>query len=321
LEVVKAEANVAATAAGSAPVDAPPGIGAAAGDMDAFAQISGLGDAMEDRFALLQIQVESIGGGCPCIDGRCPCSCNKASAPVREPPKRDAAARASATFDEFTDTEKDPWRACRKKGGGGDGGGEPGGDGGDDGADDDDDHHDRRETFNGDMRGRKLAHQYEYGRLFEAKEAKFLPEFDGETKAGLWRRKVSSYLITKYPDIAELLEWVEKKQTTLDSKSLKAHTKIDYKDTIALGKHLWGFLNVNLHGDAYEVFGNIPRGDGLEVWRRVLEDTCQKTKAEKLDLEHAVMQPRPCTTVEQVPMALERWQTSLQTYLDSGGRN
>ena len=112
---------------------------------------------------------------------------------------------------------------------------------------------------------------------------------------------------------------MEKKQTTIDSKSLKADTKIDYKDTIALGKHLWGFLNVNLHGDAYEVFGNIPRGDGLEVWRRVLEDTCQKTKAEKLDLEHAVMQPRPCTTVEQVPMALERWQTSLQAHLDSGG--
>ncbi len=67
------------------------------------------------------------------------------------------------------------------------------------------------------------------------------------------------------------------------------------------------------------MFGNIPRGDGLEVWRRVLEDTCQKTKAEKLALENAVMQPKPCNTPEQVPMALERWMTSLQAYLDAGG--
>jgi hypothetical protein len=187
----------------------------------------------------MQVQVGSVGSARPCIDGRCPCACSKSE--IREPPKRyDAAARASATFDEFTKSDKDPWRASRgKKSGGGDGGGEPGGDGGDDDdgdGDDDDDHH---ESFAGDVRGRKLAHQYEYGRLFEAKEAKFLPEFDGKTKAGLWRRKVSSYLITKYPDIAELLEWVEKRQTTIDSKSLKAYTKIDYKDTIALGKHLW----------------------------------------------------------------------------------
>ena len=55
------------------------------------------------------------------------------------------------------------------------------------------------------------------------------------------------------------------------------------------------------------------------MWRRVLEDTCQETKAEKLSLDHAVMQPKPCSTPEQIPMALERWMTSLQTYLDAGG--
>ena len=63
----------------------------------------------------------------------------------------------------------------------------------------------------------------------------------------------------------------------------------------------------------------ISPGDGLEVWRRVLEDTCQKTKAETLALENAVLQPKPCSTPEQVPMALERWFTTLQTYLDAGG--
>ena len=31
------------------------------------------------------------------------------------------------------------------------------------------------------------------------------------------------------------------------------------------------------------------------------------------------MHPHPCSTLEQVPMALERWQTSVQAYLDAGG--
>ena len=143
------------------------------------------------------------------------------------------------------------------------------------------------------MKSRKLAHAYEYGRLFEANDAEFLPEFDGKNKAGLWRRKISAYLITKYPEMSELLEWVEQKVVAVDSKVPKGCKKIDHQDSVALGRHRWGFLNVNLTGDAYEVFGNIPRGDGLEVWRRVLADTCQKTKKEKIDLANVVTQPRP----------------------------
>ena len=72
-------------------------------------------------------------------------------------------------------------------------------------------------------------------------------------------------------------------------------------------------------GDAWETFGNVPKGEGLEAWRKVLEEVTQKTRSEVLDLERAVMHPHPCSTVEQVPMALERWQTSVQAYLDAGG--
>ena len=147
------------------------------------------------------------------MDGRCPCACTSGKAPMREPPKRTAAATLEK--DDFVDEDKDPWKAFSKKrpGGGGDGGdgghgggSGPGGGGGHDDDDDDDDvpHFNIHTPEFG--KGRKMAHQYEYGRLFEAKDAKFLPEFDGKTKAGLWRRKVSSYLITKYPEMANLLK-------------------------------------------------------------------------------------------------------------------
>ena len=104
----------------------------------------------------------------------------------------------------------------------------------------------------------------------------------------------------------KLLEWVEAKKEVVDSRTLRAYKNIPPIDSIALAKHLWGFLNISLSGDAWETFGNVPKGAGLEAWRRVLEDTTQKTRVEILDLEKAVMHPHACTNPEQVPMALER---------------
>ncbi len=51
----------------------------------------------------------------------------------------------------------------------------------------------------------------------------------------------------------------------------------------------------------------------------MLIDVVQETRAEKLVLEKAVMHPQQCPSVDQVPMALERWTTALQAYYDAGG--
>ena len=117
----------------------------------------------------------------------------------------------------------------------------------------------------------------------------------------------------------KLLEWVEEKKEAVDAQLLKTYKKIDSRDPIALSMHLWGFLNISLVGDAWETFGNVVKGDGLEAWRRVLEEVTQKIKVEILDLEKSVMHPSPCAAPEQVPMALGRWQTAVQAYLDAGG--
>ena len=102
--------------------------------IDAYEQLKLLEEVMEDRFAMLDIQVESLAGGCPCTDGRCPCACSK-SAPMREPPKRKAEAGKAESEDGWEDDKKDPWKAFAKKrpGGGPEGGGGPGGGGGEPG--------------------------------------------------------------------------------------------------------------------------------------------------------------------------------------------
>jgi outer membrane murein-binding lipoprotein Lpp len=82
-EELKSEVNVAAMAAGAA---GRAGDGGVAPDM---AELDKLEEAMEDRFALLQVQVESLSLSCtpcPCTTGKCPCKCN-GGAPMREPPR------------------------------------------------------------------------------------------------------------------------------------------------------------------------------------------------------------------------------------------
>ena len=109
VEKLIVETNVAATAAGPA---GPPGLNGDSAEV--FNQIRLLEEAMEDRFAMAQTQIDSMAGGCPCVDGRCPCACNR-SAPLRDPPKATHPKASAGERDEFEEEGKDPWRAFRGK--------------------------------------------------------------------------------------------------------------------------------------------------------------------------------------------------------------
>ena len=127
---------------------------------------------------------------------------------MRAPPTR---RKKHEDEDEFV--KKDLWEKYPRGGSGGGGGGDYGsGDGGnddgDEGGEEDDGFFVGTPPGYGRGRGRKHANEYEYGRLFGANDAEHLPGHNGEEKGGLWRRKVSYYLISKYPDMEHLLEFV-----------------------------------------------------------------------------------------------------------------
>ena len=89
--------------------------------------------------------------------------------------------------------KKDPWEKFNSRGDDGGGGGDGGGSDGEEGDGDD--------FFIGTpdtgRKGLKKAHEYDYGKLFEAKDAKSLPEHKGRANGGVWRKKVSYYIISK----------------------------------------------------------------------------------------------------------------------------
>ena len=63
----------------------------------------------------------------------------------------------------------------------------------------------------------------------------------------------------------------------------------------------------------------MPAQHGLEAWRRVFIDVVQKTQAERLRLEDAVLSASPCARLTGVAMALERWEASRLEYREATG--
>ena len=80
-----------------------------------------------------------------------------------------------------------------------------------------------------------------------------------------------------------------------------------------------GFLNENPEDTAWEIVDNAESQNGLEVWRRITEDYTKKTQAEQLSLEDAVVSPSAVGKPQDVPAALEKWDSAYKAYVDAGG--
>ncbi len=82
------------------------------------------------------------------------------------------------------------------------------------------------------------------------------------------------YLIGRAPGIETLLKWAESRNLQrdpqpIDRNEVGVQTTPNGVDPSVLDGHMWGFLNLNLTGQAKEIFNNVPPMHGLEVWRRV----------------------------------------------------
>ena len=126
---------------------------------------------------------------------------------------------------------------------------------------------------------------------FDTKDAKEnLPRYDGRTKREYWRKMVSYYLYSKCVDMGPLLKWAEQQTEPLTAASIEEALLSDPEvrkitnDPEVLAHHLWGFLNISLTEDAWEIFDNADVGQGLEVWRLLNIDTAKETECELMGM-------------------------------------
>ena len=157
---------------------------------------------------------------------------------------------------------------------------------------------------------------------FDRKEAKEITGYDGKEGCEVWHRKTTYYLMSKVPDIKCILDWAEQQKDPIrndaldeshELQRLRATGRLE-SDPAIVSFHLWGFLNLNLKGYAWEVFEGCPAEDGLEVWRRLLVDQAQRTPAELLQLEKGALNPPVCTNLNALPQAVVRWEAAVKLY-------
>ena len=67
------------------------------------------------------------------------------------------------------------------------------------------------------------------------------------------------------------------------------------------------------------VVANVPRHNGLEVWRRIAEPINEDKILILKDLLPAVTNPRPATSLDDLTVALEAWDTNLRLFSAAGG--
>ena len=154
-------------------------------------------ESYANKLAILEGQVESLSGlQCPCMTDQCPCLARQSSkdkGPCGTCGEADGRAQGGGV-----EGQVDPWwQAFQSPGprrgkapepsGGGAGGGGGGGDA------------PGTTAFNigTPLRpniGPKKLRQVEYGKLFEVKDAKSLPVFNGKERGAYWHKKITFYL-------------------------------------------------------------------------------------------------------------------------------
>ena len=151
-----------------------------------------------------------------------------------------------------------------------------------------------------------------------------LPRYNGREKQAIWRKKVMNYLHSKCSDMAVMLKFAEQCTEVITPPMLaearrSGALRNTFSEPEALGYHLWGFLNVNLVEDAWDIFDNVDYEQGFEVWRVVNQDLTQKTQSELLNLEDAVLTPPQVSDLAKIPQALVNWDAAHREYKDAGG--
>ena len=78
-------------------------------------------------------------------------------------------------------------------------------------------------------------------------------------------------------------------------------------DPRVLTFHLFCFLNINLVGKASDIYGSVENDNGLEVWKLINLNVTQKTQAEILSLEHAVLNAKKLDKLKYIPTGRANW--------------
>ena len=115
-----------------------------------------------------------------------------------------------------------------------------------------------------------------------------------------------------------VLDWVDVQKGEVDHKSFSDFPMLDGigVEPREASRQLWALLGPLVANDStvHTVFANCARHNGLEAWRCVAEPINEDKVLILKELLPAVPNPRPAKSIEDLPSALESWDTNLRPF-------
>ncbi len=170
----------------------------------------------------------------------------------------------------------------------------------------------------GPARDRRLFHD---SKIFESKFAQEgRNQYGGGKDGASWRILIRGYFVGKMPVCKQLLQWAEEfKNVAITMQDVQNLAGWMEEDPGVISHLLWAFFNINLIGEAREIFCNVEDSHGLEVWRRVCNKINDKGERRRDELYEAIHHPKGTHKCEDVAKVLEEWDTNQRLFREAGG--
>ena len=162
---------------------------------------------------------------------------------------------------------------------------------------------------------------YYDSRIFETKYAQEARnQFNGGKDGASWKALIRGYFVGKLPACKQLLQWAEdRKANAIALGDVQAQAPQMEEDVMVINHLLWAFFNVNLIGEAREIFGNVEDSNGLEVWRRIINKINDRGERRRDELYELIHHPKGTNRCEDVARVLEEWDTNQRLFREAGG--
>ena len=124
----------------------------------------------------------------------------------------------------------------------------------------------------------------------------------------------------RLPICKQMLQWAEDfKNIEIKPEDVQKWAGVMEENPLIVSHLLWAFFNVNLVGEAREIFCNVEDSNGFEVWRRVSNRINDRGERRRDELYELIHHPRATTKCEEVAKVLEEWDTNQRLFREAAG--
>jgi hypothetical protein len=123
------------------------------------------------------------------------------------------------------------------------------------------------------------------------------------------------------PELDQIFKWCEKSLEPILSHEQAAFAMLDCASTQKVSESMWALLGglVKENPTMKKTFANVPRHNGFEAWRKVMEAMNENKALSRNELLPKLTNPRPATSLHDLTQAMEDWETTKRLYSEADG--